>query len=110
MATVQWTIPAVAQLTENMLFLAKGSAARAEEMRTRLVEASERLERFPLMGRVVPEFKLESYREVIVRPFRLIYRVRDDVCSIIAVVHSRRDLTQLLLPEIPDKDDESTEE
>jgi toxin ParE1/3/4 len=79
-------------------------------MRARLIEASERLERLPLMGRVVPEFKIESYREVIVRPFRLIYRVQDDVCSIIAVVDSRRDLTQLLLPEVPEEEDESTEE
>jgi hypothetical protein len=61
-------------------------------------------------GRVVPEFKIESLREVIVRPLRLIYRVQDDVCSILAVVDSRRDLTQLLLPEVPEEEDDSTGE
>jgi len=35
----------------------------------------EKLRRFPLAGRVVPEFGAEFLREVIVAPFRVVYRV-----------------------------------
>jgi plasmid stabilization system protein ParE len=40
----------------------------------RLVAAVERLEAFPQSGRVVPERNDEAIREVIVRPYRIVYR------------------------------------
>jgi plasmid stabilization system protein ParE len=51
----------------------------------------------PAHGRQVPEFHQEHIRElVIVKPYRIIYTVKDDVCRIVAVVHGRRDLTQAI--------------
>jgi len=47
----------------------------------------------------VPEFGLEHVRELVtVRPYRIIYLVREDVCAVVAVVHSSRNLPAVLDP------------
>jgi plasmid stabilization system protein ParE len=61
----------------------------------RIMHAPRRLASLPLLGRVVPEYGEDHIRELIVPPYRLIYVVRDDVCFVVAVVHSSRDLSTL---------------
>ena len=39
-------------------------------------------------GRIVPELADPKLREVIDAPYRIVYRVRDDVLEILTVVHS----------------------
>jgi toxin ParE1/3/4 len=58
-----------------------------------LITAVDRLERFPLSGRQVPEAESEDVREVICQHYRIIYWViGSDRIDILGVVHSRRDL------------------
>jgi plasmid stabilization system protein ParE len=56
----------------------------------RLVAAVERLEAFPESGRVVPERNDEGIREVIVRPYRIVYRLRPGVAEIVTVFRASR--------------------
>ncbi len=67
----------------------------------RLRAQAAQLVRFPEMGRAVPEFADPTVRELIVAPYRLIYRYQRerDRVQIIAVVHGSR-----LLPPLPDDD------
>jgi toxin ParE1/3/4 len=58
----------------------------------RIVNASVRLDKFPLSGRLVPEAKDEHVREIIVGNYRLIYRIFSDETEIVAVVHGARSL------------------
>ena len=50
-------------------------------MVSRLVAAPSRLLQFPEVGRVVPEFG-DTLRELIVRPYRLVYRLRREFVEI----------------------------
>jgi toxin ParE1/3/4 len=43
-----------------------------------LVSSTKRLADFPEMGRMVPEFGDPSIREIVVRSYRVIYRVDDN--------------------------------
>lgn len=52
--------------------------------------AGDDLERFPRIGRRVPEWDHDSIRERIVGNYRLIYRINDEKILIIAVVHGAR--------------------
>jgi toxin ParE1/3/4 len=52
------------------------------------------LESFPDMGRMVPEVGRASIREVLVEPYRLIYRRDGTAVVILALRHCRRDLAQ----------------
>jgi toxin ParE1/3/4 len=47
-----------------------------------LVEQTKSLGRFPGRGRIVPEFEDEAIREIIVRAYRVVYRVNHDQRSI----------------------------
>ena len=51
-----------------------------------------KLGRFPLAGRVVPEFGVEFLREVVVPPFRVVYRVDPGRARVVRVWRSERSL------------------
>lgn len=52
----------------------------------------EQLGRFPGMGGRVPEYDRYDIREVMERPYRIIYRVWPDRIEMLAVIHSARQL------------------
>lgn len=65
----------------------------------RLDAAIESLDEFSNRGRVVPELRIRgitTYREIIVVPYRIIYRVEPGAVWIVAVLDHRRDLDALL--------------
>ncbi len=52
------------------------------------------------MGRVVPECGKDDIREIVsVRPYRIMYVIRDDTCYIAHIYHGRRNLRAFLRPE-----------
>jgi toxin ParE1/3/4 len=46
-----------------------------------------RLNKFPLSGRLIPEFPGLPFREVIISPYRFFYRVQEKTVWIAAVWH-----------------------
>jgi len=97
---VWWTETAQRDLERIVDYLeerAPGAAARAfAEIR----DHSQRLSRSPLRGRVVPElarFEISSYRELLISPYRLLYRVEEAKVWVVAVFDGRRDLESVLL-------------
>lgn len=81
-------------------FIAQASPSAAAMMRRLRAQAAQ-LVRFLEMGRAVPEFADPTVPELIVAPYRLIYRYQRerDRVQIIAVVHGSR-----MLPPLPDDD------
>ena len=68
-------------------YIRRENPAAAQRFRDRAEEILLRLQRFPDSGRIVPEFPEVPYREVVIRPYRFFYRVRDSVVWIVAVWH-----------------------
>ena len=64
----------------------------------------ERLNEHPGMGRIVPEFNLETLRELIHPPFRIVYRRATTNVQIVRVWRSERVL-RLPATDEPDNDD-----
>ena len=52
------------------------------------------LEKFPEIGRKVPETDDPNIRELIFQNYRIIYRIFNDVVQIIAVIRGSRDITK----------------
>lgn len=94
--TVHWTNTAVEHLLAIHEFIARDSPTYARRMVDRLTERSRQLATFPLSGAVVPEYESPDVREILERPYRIIYRVRADRVDILAVVHG----AQLLPPHL----------
>ena len=85
MAQVRWSLTAGNDLQEIEDFIARDSILHAITFVDRIVESAETLLRTPQIGRMVPEFGLPNLRELIVRPYRVVYRLQGDVVEIVTV-------------------------
>jgi addiction module RelE/StbE family toxin len=97
MGQVHWTESALDDLRDITEFVAKDSPAYAERLAKKLVEAPRRLATLPRSGSIVPEFRRDAIREVLVRPYRIIYQIRGEDCFVAAIVHGSRDLRRLMV-------------
>jgi plasmid stabilization system protein ParE len=96
MARIAWTRRAIREWQQIIDYVSRSSPARAAKLGVRLREAPKRLAHSPKLGGRVPEFDVDHVRELVtVRPYRIIYVLGEDVCTIVAVVHSKRNLQQL---------------
>ena len=97
---VQWAEAAVRDLEELISYIAADSPLNAEGILDKLEKRAQTLESTPVRGRVVPElahFGIRNWRELIVKPYRIIYRIDEDTVNVLAVLDGRRDLQDLLL-------------
>jgi len=70
------TQPAIADLAEVVKYIAHDDPLAAARTGDRLIEKAESLGKMPLRGRLVPERQERDCRELVLKPFRIIYRVR----------------------------------
>jgi toxin ParE1/3/4 len=66
----------------------------------KLESGAARLERFPRRGGVVPELLAQGitrHREVVIRPWRLVYRIEERQVHVLAVIDGRRNVEDVLL-------------
>jgi len=97
---VRWALSASLDLEEIVGYIGSDSIDAARRVVERVETRGAALATFPLRGRVVPELArhgLHQWRELILSPYRLIYRVGDDHVEIVAVIDGRRDVEDLLL-------------
>ena len=87
---VVWSPPADRQVDEAVEYIAQDNPTAALEWLERLLERVKALARFPDSGRVVPEIRREDIREIIVSPYRVMYRRKDDMVEIAAIRHEAR--------------------
>lgn len=87
---IRWTHNALSDIEAIEAYISRHSARYARGMIERIFERAKQLESHPLLGAVVPEYGDESIREVLERPYRIIYRVLHDRVDILAVIHSAR--------------------
>ena len=90
MSRIIWSPQAVRDLELIRDYVAQDSEQYAALVIQRLLSSVERLVSFPLSGRVVPERDERDLREVITRPYRIVYRVRDGAVEIVTVFRASR--------------------
>ena len=96
MITLLWSPQSLHDIENIRAYIAEASPLYADLVVRRLVAAVERLTAFPQSGRVVPERNTPEIREVIVRPYRIVYRVRPGLVEIVTVFRASR-----LFPDLP---------
>lgn len=97
---VEWAATARADLDAIIDYIAEDSVQAALSILGKFERAASRLATMPQRGRVVPELAaigVHGYRELILSPWRIVYRVSESAVNVLAVVDSRRDLGDLLL-------------
>ena len=97
---VLWSEVAIQDLERIVDFIEQEAPIAAQRIFDKVAERSRALETLPFRGRVVPElarYEVATYRELIIPPNRLMYRVDGDRVLVVAVFDSRRDLEDILL-------------
>ncbi len=99
MARLVWTEPALADLEAIADYIALDNPAAASRLVQRVFESVERLESFPSSGKRPPEMPRTSYREIVVGPCRVFYRVQGDDVFLLQVMRTERLLRRWLIEE-----------
>jgi addiction module RelE/StbE family toxin len=79
-----WSPNSLKQLESIGDYIASDSPGNARKFIDKLIESVERLKQFPLSGSNVPESP--NLKQVLVQGYRVIYRPRDSIIDIIAVL------------------------
>ena len=92
-----WTEPALLDLDEIAEYIALDDSVAASRYVQKVFDRVERLEAHPKSGKRPPELPRTPYREVVVAPCRIFYRIERDAVYILYVMRSERLLRSYVL-------------
>ena len=96
MAQIIWTEPALNDLDDISQYIALSNLAAAKSLVKRIFDKVERLTDHPESGRIPPEIDYLNYREVIVNPCRIFYKIKDGEVYILFVMRQEQDLNKYI--------------
>ena len=82
-----WTRNAISHLANMYEYIALNSPTYAKRTVDKITRRSEQIAGQPYSGRKVPEYDAEDIRELIEKPYRIIYRIKPDQIDVVAVIH-----------------------
>lgn len=97
---IVWSQAAARDLEEIAAHVARESPATAERLVERLWSKAESLRTHARRGRIVAELLqlgMSTWRELVVPPYRLVYRIGGSRAIVLGVFDGRRDLQDVLL-------------
>lgn len=98
---IRWSPIAIRDLDEILEHIAAGGAPlNAERLYDQLRRRIDGLAQHPMRCRVVPELRragVLEYRELIVAPYRVFFRLTGNTIGIVGVLDGRRDLEAVLV-------------
>ena len=97
MAQIIWTEPALNDLDKIAEYIALDKPSAAKKLVGNVFTKVERLENFPKSGRKPPELNESRYREVVVPPCRVFYRIEDENIFILYVMRNEKRLRKFIL-------------
>lgn len=100
---VNWADPARRDLLEIADFIAFDDLATAKKIVSLIDDRVLSLQFSPKRGRIVSELAkhgINTFRELVVSPWRIVYKVDDSIVYIELVADGRRDLEDLLFRRI----------
>lgn len=87
---VYWSDEAARRLREITDYIGQDSPIGARRVAAMLLRRSRTLTQPPMLGRHLPEYPEADLRELLERPYRLIYAVTTQGIEIVTVMHYRQ--------------------
>ncbi|MEI6757306.1 MAG: type II toxin-antitoxin system RelE/ParE family toxin [Chlorobium sp.] len=89
---IEFSERAVFQIEEIVRFIAADKPAAARKWAEAVQQSVMKLEDFPYIGRIVPEFVDESVRELLYGEYRIIYKIDEKLSRVVitSLYHARR--------------------
>jgi len=97
---VEWATIAETDLKQIIDYLAANSPENALQIFKKIRLRASGLYSFPERGRIVPELQAQGiniYRELIVTPWRIVYRIAEGTVFVLSVINSRQNVEDILL-------------
>ena len=97
---VKWATVAEVDLKQIIDYIAIDSPGNALQILERIRQKVSALYTFPERDRIVPELQgqgINIYRELIVGPWRIIYRISDTTVYVLSIIDSRQNVEDILL-------------
>ena len=103
---IVWSPAAITDLDAIADYIAhRDGGRRAASIYSRIIASVGKLKRQPSRCRVVPELGdlgITVYRELILAPYRVVFRINGSRVDVVAVIDGRRDLRDVFLRRISD--------
>ncbi len=90
MVKIEWSPVAQNDLNEIIDYIAQDSLEYALNFYDQVREKVQNLIQFLKIGRMIPELDDPDIREIILRNYRIIYRIYKDNIEIIRIIHGSR--------------------
>ncbi|MCC5908417.1 MAG: type II toxin-antitoxin system RelE/ParE family toxin [Balneolaceae bacterium] len=90
MARIIWTEPALQELDEIADYISLDNPTAAKKLVRKAFERVDYLAHHPKSGKLVEEFEVSVYREIVLPPGRIFYRVADNIVYIIHVIREEQ--------------------
>lgn len=90
MARLIWSFVARDDLRALISYIKADSPGYARTFGLHIQQCVEQLRHFPESGRRVPEDRSGIYRELIVGSYRIVYRIDEDIVTIVTIIHGAR--------------------
>jgi len=97
---VIWSNIAENDLTNIIEYIAVDSTSNAVKIFKNIKKRASNLYHFPERGRIVPELRdhgIFQYRELIIPPWRIMYRISEKNIYVLSVLDSRQNIEDILL-------------
>jgi len=97
---VIWSNVAENDLKNIIEYIADDSPSNAFKIFKNIKQKASSLYRLPKRGRIVPELRdqgILQYRELIIPPWRILYRISENNVYVLSVLDSRRNIEDILL-------------
>ncbi len=100
---VAWAGAAVQDLDNIIAFIAQDSPSNAKKILAKIKKTVDDLYHSPHRGRFVPELQDQGillYRELVIPPWRVLYRVSDSTVYVLSIFDSRQNIEDILLKKL----------
>lgn len=97
---IVWTNVAENDLINIIEYISVDSPQNALEILEKIRQKASSLYTLPERGRIVPELQgqgIFQYRELVIPPWRLMYRIADQKIFVMSVIDSRQNVEDVLL-------------
>ena len=98
MAKVVWADPAIQDLDAIADYITLEKPAAARQLVKQVLKAVEMLQKFPQMGSLPTELRGLPYRQLVVPPCRIFYRVEKKVVYVVHVLRGEQLVRKELFP------------
>ena len=85
-----WSEESFLRLIDIEAFIAEDNPTIAEKFVDYLISESEKIKDNPMSGRIVPEILNPQIRELIIKNYRIVYRINENHIEILTVFEAHR--------------------